>query len=326
MAVGMVDRKMLWGRSGGRCAICGVTLANITDLGHSSIIGEEAHIVAKEEDGPRGKSPLDGPRRDEYSNLILLCPTHHTEIDKVPSGVESYPVERLVEIKRAHEEKILSSGQLDEAGQRAAEQWAYLIDQLNARMGWPDWMDSTASLFRADGPALFETVHERLHEASKWIFSRVWPPTLSHLRETIETLNYVLMDLLQTFELHADPVERAQNKYYRTERFYKIQEWNPDLYSQLLEEYKDHVSLVRDLSFELTRYSNFVADIVRREIDPTFRFEEGVFTVWASDVFNWRMFRPEFSEEELTAGQPYKGPDQFRAVRTARIPRALKDD
>ncbi|MCB9551939.1 MAG: hypothetical protein H6705_08655 [Myxococcales bacterium] len=38
--------------------------------------------------------------RDEADNLILLCPTHHTLIDKVP---EQYPAELLRRWKAEHE-------------------------------------------------------------------------------------------------------------------------------------------------------------------------------------------------------------------------------
>ncbi|MEA1975365.1 MAG: hypothetical protein U9N10_07360, partial [Bacillota bacterium] len=38
--------------------------------------------VGEKEDAARGKSQLSLDERNTYHNLILLCPTHHTEIDK----------------------------------------------------------------------------------------------------------------------------------------------------------------------------------------------------------------------------------------------------
>ena len=88
---------MLWGRSGNRCGICKL---EVTPDGESITIGEMAHIVSRSVDGPRGRSDLSTEDRDQYGNLILLCPNHHAEIDKSP---EKWPVEVLRKIKEEHE-------------------------------------------------------------------------------------------------------------------------------------------------------------------------------------------------------------------------------
>ncbi len=101
--------KFLWGRSGNRCAICKLEL---TPDGNKETLGEMAHIVAKSEDGPRGDSSLKETDRDKYNNLILLCPTHHTEIDK---NYKDWPVEKLTVTKSKHETWVaeqLSTGNI----------------------------------------------------------------------------------------------------------------------------------------------------------------------------------------------------------------------
>ncbi|MEU2043725.1 HNH endonuclease signature motif containing protein [Nocardia niwae] len=316
MSIKLVDRKMLWGRSGGKCAFCKIPLTTISDVGHASVIGEEAHIVAREPNGPRGDSPLDSRQRDNYSNLILLCPTRHSEIDKVPSGVSEYSVERLLQIKNDHERSVAQFDGSDSRDQVSAEQWAYVIDQLEERMGWADWTRNTGSIFGPDAPTLSLKMHERLHNLSKWIFSRVWPEDHRQLREVIETMNYVILDFLQTFDEHAE--QYANSEYLRTDKFYKISEWNNERYSALLGEYKNHVTLVRDLALEMTRYANWISTKVRDEIDPMYRFEEGVLTVRSDDLLRWQLYRPEFSAAELEQGQPYKGPEEFRIDRSKR--------
>src|SRR5262245_46188249 len=97
MSIKEKDLKLLWGRSGNRCAICRTELS--FDAAHSTLafpLGEQAHIVAEEPSGPRGDSILTTAERNLYHNLLLLCPTHHTVIDKDTKG---YPVERLHMIK-----------------------------------------------------------------------------------------------------------------------------------------------------------------------------------------------------------------------------------
>lgn len=48
------------------------------------IIGEVAHIHAYEDEGPRALLTLTPADRNSYPNLMLMCPNHHTEIDKQP--------------------------------------------------------------------------------------------------------------------------------------------------------------------------------------------------------------------------------------------------
>ncbi|MBF0526590.1 MAG: hypothetical protein HQK56_16020 [Deltaproteobacteria bacterium] len=99
------DIKRLWGSSGNRCAICRLEIAS---GGESSAIGEMAHIVARSNNGPRGESDLTLDERDQYDNLILLCPIDHAKIDTSP---HEWSVEKLRTVKMEHEKWV--SEQLD---------------------------------------------------------------------------------------------------------------------------------------------------------------------------------------------------------------------
>lgn len=101
MAISYHTRKILWGRSGDRCAVCQRRLVmHATEPYLESAIGSERHIVTPEADSPRGEFSLTVEEQDEYSNLILLCKIHHQLIDAYP---HTYPVDKLREIKRKHE-------------------------------------------------------------------------------------------------------------------------------------------------------------------------------------------------------------------------------
>lgn len=94
-------RKLLWGRSAERCAICRCALSPLPSGASSpSIIGEEAHIVAQNAGGPRGAESPPGGRIHGYDNLVLLCRNDHRLVDEQP---EAYPVARLRRIKAEHE-------------------------------------------------------------------------------------------------------------------------------------------------------------------------------------------------------------------------------
>lgn len=106
------DIKILWGRSGNRCAICKLEL---TADGSLETLGEMAHIVARSPNGPRGTQDLPVNDPDSYDNLILLCPTHHVEVDKDPAA---WSVARLRAVKADHEAWV--SEQLGIGGIRVA--------------------------------------------------------------------------------------------------------------------------------------------------------------------------------------------------------------
>ena len=90
--------------SGGHCQFegcpCNLFQDEITgaEFNNSNI----AHIVAASPDGPRG-SEDSYMLSDKIENLMLLCPTHHKEID---TDTETYTVEKLKKIKQEQEEKV----------------------------------------------------------------------------------------------------------------------------------------------------------------------------------------------------------------------------
>jgi hypothetical protein len=69
-------------------------------------IAEMAHLFAANNKGPRSKPELSAEERGAFENLILLCPTCHSKIDKAP---ESAPDALLVEWKRSHFERIAAA-------------------------------------------------------------------------------------------------------------------------------------------------------------------------------------------------------------------------
>lgn len=97
MPVSLTVVKRLFAKSGNQCAIpwCCAPLV-VED--HS--IAEICHIRARRKGGPRYDPALTAAQKDDFQNLILLCPTHHTEVDKSPV---KYSVDILTEMKEMHE-------------------------------------------------------------------------------------------------------------------------------------------------------------------------------------------------------------------------------
>lgn len=106
MAISDRTRKILWARSGNQCAICRETLVKDgTAQSAESVIGEEAHIVARSPGGPRYEALPDN-KRDEPENLLLLCRVDHKQVD---DQVEEFTVGKLRQIKTEHERRVFTT-------------------------------------------------------------------------------------------------------------------------------------------------------------------------------------------------------------------------
>ena len=104
MAISDKNRKILWGRSGTKCAMCRHTLVFDSTIDDSeSIVGEECHIISGAKNGPRSNSSFLRDKVDDISNIILLCRIHHKQID---DQVETYTPELLRIIKYNHEKWV----------------------------------------------------------------------------------------------------------------------------------------------------------------------------------------------------------------------------
>lgn len=69
----------------------------------ATVIGEVAHIHAYEDDGPRPDVTMSMYDRNRYPNLLLLCPNHHSLVDKQPA---TYTTDMLRRWKRETERKV----------------------------------------------------------------------------------------------------------------------------------------------------------------------------------------------------------------------------
>jgi hypothetical protein len=102
--------KILWAAAAGFCAFphCEERLCSPDIREFASFtIGEMAHICGEKPEANRYDSNQTPTQRDDYSNLILLCPNHHTLVDK-KENEQVYSVSILKKMKTAHEEFVLN--------------------------------------------------------------------------------------------------------------------------------------------------------------------------------------------------------------------------
>lgn len=286
---------------------------HLGDGGSAIVIGEEAHIVARSEDGPRGNSPLSAEQRDDYSNLMLLCPTHHSLIDKAP---QDYPVGSLLAMKSAHESWVRES--LGAVLDASEVKWAALVDELSAKLQLDSWSRNFSPLFSGGPASISVATDSALRECLLWIATRPWPEGQKTLNKVVQTVGRFLNELLHTFDRHSEPDRRGERLIFQA--FYKIPVWDEKLYNSLLADYKYQRDYLSDLALELTRYINLFSDTVRANLDPSFREVQGYVTLQIEgNPLQFDTYIPKFTGDEIL--QAHLGEDALADFETTRVSR-----
>lgn len=315
MAISLKTHKILWGRSGNKCAICQNEL--IVDSSNStedpSIVGEEPHIIARKETFTRGDfDSTTQEQRDHYSNLILLCRNHHKQIDDQP---EVFTVKRLHEIKSEHEAKVRSGwtkANLDTFRDELV--YSEYIDKWQSFADLDNWMHMSSYL--TDETSLPKIWYDNQKKFLIWFISRLWPDSNNSLENALINYRIVLEDFLREFDKHILYKSRDSD-FLITERFYKIDVFEKERYSSLLLQYEEHVCLVNDLFFELTRAINYICDKVRDTLYKQYRIQEGatlIIRCMVGEDLRTEYLRLEYHNVERKE-IPYPGIDIFKEVR-----------
>ncbi len=110
MSITAKSIKILWSAAAGHCSFrgCPQRLC-FHEAGDSApfTLGEMAHIRGDKSDANRHDATQTQRERDDYINLILLCPTHHTLIDRKENEAR-FSVDVLHAMKSEHESAILA--------------------------------------------------------------------------------------------------------------------------------------------------------------------------------------------------------------------------
>lgn len=274
MSIGLPDTKVLWGRAGGLCSICQIKLSEDKKTSNEAFpFGEQAHIVAEEEDGPRGKSILNVGQRNSYHNLILLCPTCHTKIDKTP---EDYPIELLHQLKSQHElwfekSRVSASDKLKQANDYIYAEIVNATAKLCMFEKWESWTSWPLS----NSPAWQRQWVDNIEEFRRRIIRAVWPGTITELEQALKTLSINLVMALKVFSKHC---HFEPDDWLREVKFYRNVD-GTEHFDQLVTEYEAWVDEHAHFMFEATKSANWVAEVVRRELNPSFFAVPGKFVV-----------------------------------------------
>jgi hypothetical protein len=269
------DIKLLWGRAASLCSLCRRRLAedkkSVTDTFH---VGEQAHIVAEEREGPRGMSILTTAERNSYHNLILLCPTCHTLID---NNVEDYPVEKLHMIKAEHELTVERTlvGNVDRRAAAEEQVLADIIDSAVELCHFSDWESWAGEALSCD-PEWSEELCYSVRAFRRKLIGVLWPAHAEELRAAALQLSALLETARSEFMSFSLP----EGERWVTDRYYRRAS-SKELYDLKSAEFESHLRQSHAAVFEATKAANWFARIVRRDVNPMFLVLRGRFT--ASD-------------------------------------------
>jgi len=311
MGIDLATRKMLWANSGNKCSFpnCNEELVFLEgESVNPSNIGEEAHIVGKNEDGPRGLSLMDSVQRDNYDNLILLCRNHHKIVD---DQVSIYSVEVLKEYKYKHENWVKENLTFDSKRIENEILIARYIDKLFELAEIENWYNWTSGIFAAGppSPSINQRIIRKLEELDHYSKSRIWPDSHQEIKKAFNNFIFIAYDFIGVFKKFAVfPIinknemtqETIDNQIIHTSAFYKLEPHTEEEYNRLANKWEYHCDLVIDLGLEMTRAANYILDLVRLHIFSDFRMDEGKLLVQMAPNYNFRgiSYCPEYKAEE----------------------------
>lgn len=320
MSIGVVERKLLWGRANNLCAFPGCShelTINLDDLESrvlgdaGAVLGEEAHIRSGSIGGPRHDPEYPQNRIDTYRNLILLCPTHHAMVDK--DGGRGFSVEDLEKMRVNHESAMSATrSTADEARRQLSERVAASVKVWEDKMLVEEWQRLT-SFLNSPVPQLPDKHRSAMLDTSEWLLAKDWPEEFPAVHDAFkrfrEVLKAITDHLLNTFERDGERMWELIREYKR------ISSWNPQLYKELMEKFQLEYVLTCCLTIELTKAANLVVRAVREEIEPFYRFDEGVFLARDGDgIFSSKIVRLEYEDHEWGAKFPVIDLWKWRAL------------
>ncbi|MFI6979964.1 hypothetical protein ACIBSV_15415 [Embleya sp. NPDC050154] len=322
MAISLTDRKRLWARSGNQCAFPGCLRSLTGDLSDYSkvpgvregvALGEEAHIVAESDTGPRANPGMAQSARDAYANIILLCGEHHKVVDA--AGGRDFSVEVLLTMKYEHEKKFVSQGVSPQAEAEAAQRAEIFVSEWERRVELACWEVWTSWLL-TPSPVMDRERFDRFSSSARWFAVREWPSmNFPEIQRASKIFCEIWQDLIGVIDKEFRPHRIISDRFCLHEKHKDIP-WDPQLYRKYGDEYNFNCDLIHNLVFHLTAAANLLCESVRGELDANYRFSEGRLMIsrGLTEDLGFEHFSPIYSTEQRASGLPYPG---FRAVRAS---------
>ncbi|MBB2685245.1 UNVERIFIED_ORG: hypothetical protein GGD47_002833 [Rhizobium etli] len=184
----------LFGEAAGHCLRCLDKLFP-EEMGGLKHVAEMAHVIPHGDKGPRYEQRPDGEFEvDSYDNLILLCPTCHTIVDKNP---EAYPRDVMLGWKSNHLAALAEKQGIVAYEKRSGVREAVAAGMAENKAIWEKYAPSEGSEFEFDP------------ESSS---AKIW---LNRMRSVILPNHYRIQSIISMNLHHARDDERKTFAEYQ---------------------------------------------------------------------------------------------------------------
>jgi len=219
MSISLKTHKILWAKSGNKCAFpnCEHNLVYEEfqeDL--NSVIGEEAHIIARQPGGPRNNNQFfDQDELNKLNNLILLCRIHHKIID---DNEDKYTTEILKAYKSDHEKWVREK--LDYNEDELENDLIYItaIENIQNWLELDNWISWTMDFIYSELNVLPRKIFYSFRDIRIHIQSRIWPNKYQEIEFALKNMKDLIYDLEMIYSMHME--ERWTDKF-QTSKYYK---------------------------------------------------------------------------------------------------------
>lgn len=173
------------------------------DTGSQNVhVAEMAHIFAANDTGPRANSTLTPEQRGSFENLILLCSSCHTEIDKAPID---FPDGKVALWKDQHAAKLAAIFGAAEYASRAEIRLAIEAPLLENR-----------AIFEAYGPNNDYRFNPESEIADAWkrkLLAQIFPNNRKILSILDANRRHLLQEELQTLESFRQHIDDLEDRH-----------------------------------------------------------------------------------------------------------------
>jgi tRNA A-37 threonylcarbamoyl transferase component Bud32 len=198
-------------------------------------------------------------------------------------------------------------------------QYRAILNETADRLQFAHWDSRMSGLTTNDQPSLAKETIEHIDDFTLWLLRRPWPGTRDDLEIAFKNLRRVAGDLLRIFKSRiADP--NAEMLWTKSHEYDYQDEDDPEN-RELQEAYDAHVDLIQDLTAEVTRAANWLCELARKAVDPSFFLDHGWLTLTSGphDLLQYETFIVRYTKEDLAIdGPPYKGLTDFISRRKLR--------
>lgn len=175
-------------------------------------IAEMAHIISAGDDGPRSNTTLSKESKGDFSNLILLCPTCHTKIDKAEL---EFPDTAVLKWKKTHGIKIKSLFNIKQYKNRS-----------EARQSVLPLLNENRTIFEIYGPLTDERFNPESEMPKLWQLKihQIILPNNRKLLALFDSNYFLLKDEeIKTIELFRQHVLDFESKHINKEEIKGLQ-------------------------------------------------------------------------------------------------------